>query len=159
MIFDNEHQWVISGRSDDSNRAYSIKNKKILQSCTDMFILLIYIKTVYPKMFSSWWRHPMETFSALLALCEGNSPVTGEFPWQRPVTWSFVFFDLRLNKRLSKQSWGWWFETPSRSLRGHCNVIGFNRDVIPAIVHVAYQCRSEWSSITRDTILGTGAMK
>ena len=41
----------------------------------------------------------------------------GEFPAQRPVTWSFdVFFDLRLNKRLSKQPWGWWFETPSWSL-------------------------------------------
>ena len=59
----------------------------------------------------------METFSALLALCAGNSPVTGEFPSQRPVSRSFaVFFDLRLNKRLSKQSWGWWFEAPSRSL-------------------------------------------
>ena len=43
------------------------------------------------------WRHQMETFSALLALCVGNSPVTGEFPSQRPVTQSFdVFFDLRL---------------------------------------------------------------
>ena len=64
----------------------------------------------------------METFSALLALCAGNSPVTGEFPAQRPVTRSFdVFFDPRLNKRLSKQSWGWWFETPSRSLWRHCN--------------------------------------
>ena len=39
----------------------------------------------------------METFSALLAFCAGNSPVNGEFPWQRPVTRSFdVFFDLRL---------------------------------------------------------------
>ena len=46
----------------------------------------------------------------------------GEFPAQRPVTRSFdVFFDLRPNKRLSKQSWGWWFETPSRSLWPHCN--------------------------------------
>ena len=64
----------------------------------------------------------MKTFSALLALCVGNSPVTGEFPSQRPVTQSFdVFFDLRLNKRLSKQSWGWWFETPSCSLWRHCN--------------------------------------
>ena len=44
-----------------------------------------------------WWRHQMITFSALLALCAGNSPVTGEFPAQRPVTRSFdVFFDLRL---------------------------------------------------------------
>ena len=65
----------------------------------------------------------METFSALLALCAGNSPVPGEFPTQTPVTWSFdVFFDLRLNKPLRKQSWGWWFQTPSCSLWRHCNV-------------------------------------
>ena len=64
----------------------------------------------------------METFSALLALCARNSPATGEFPSQRPVTRSFdVFFDLRLNKRLTKKSWGWWFETSSRSLWRHCN--------------------------------------
>ena len=45
----------------------------------------------------------METFSALLALCVGNSPVTREFPAQRPVTRNFdVFLDLSLNKRLSK---------------------------------------------------------
>ena len=51
----------------------------------------------------SWWRHQMETFSALLALCAGNSLVTGESHSQRPVTWSFdVFFDLHLNKHLSK---------------------------------------------------------
>ena len=50
---------------------------------------------------SSWWLHQMGTFSALLALCVGNSPVTGEFPSQRPVTRSFgVFFDLRQNKRV-----------------------------------------------------------
>ena len=75
-----------------------------------------------PCVYVSWWRHQMETFSALLAICAGNSPVPGEFPAQRPVRRSFgVFFDLRLNKRLSKQSWGWWFETPSRSLWRHCN--------------------------------------
>ena len=51
----------------------------------------------------------MDTFNALLALCAGNSPVTEEFPTQRPVTRSFyVFFDLRVDKRLSKQSRGWW---------------------------------------------------
>ena len=69
-----------------------------------------------------WWRHQMETFSALLAICAGNSPVTGELPAQRPVTRSFdIFFDLRLNKRLSKQWWGWWFEAPSRLIWRHCN--------------------------------------
>ena len=41
-----------------------------------------------------------------MTICAGNSPLTGEFPAQRPVTRSFdIFFDLRLNKRLSKQPW------------------------------------------------------
>ena len=59
------------------------------------------------------------TFRVTGHLCE---EFTGEFSAQRPVTRSCdVFFDLRLNKRLSKQSWGWWVETPSRSLWHHCN--------------------------------------
>ena len=70
-----------------------------------------------------WWRHQMETVSALLAFCAGNSPVTGEFPAQGPVTRSFdVFFDLRLDRKLSKQWKRWWFETPPRSLWCHCSV-------------------------------------
>ena len=70
----------------------------------------------------AWWRHQMETFSALLAFWAGNSPVTGEFHPQRPVTRRFHgFFELRLNKRLSKQSWGWGFEMPSCSLWRHFN--------------------------------------
>ena len=65
----------------------------------------------------SWWRHQMETFSALLTLCG----VTVGFPSQRPVTRSFgVFFDVRLNTRLSKRSGGWWLETPLGSLWRHC---------------------------------------
>ena len=61
-----------------------------------------------PQPESTWWRHQMETFSA--------------FPAQRPVTPSFdVLFDLHLNKRLSKQSWGWWFEMQSCPLRRQCN--------------------------------------
>ena len=67
----------------------------------------------------------MEIFSELLVFRAGNSPVTGEFP--TPSQWRgaffFFFFDLRLNKRLSKQSWGWWSQTPSRSLWRHCNDI------------------------------------
>ena len=56
-------------------------------------------------------------------LC-GEFTGPGEFPTQRPVTRGFdVFFDLRPNKRLSKQSWGWWFETPLWSLWSHCNVL------------------------------------
>ena len=73
----------------------------------------------------------METFSALLAICVGNSPGTGEFPTQMSVTRSFdVIFDLHLNKRLSKQSQGLWFETQSCSLWRRGNVRGQNRVII-----------------------------
>ena len=61
----------------------------------------------------------METFSALMALCAGNSSVTGEFPSQTPVTRSLdIFFDLRLNKRLGKQSW----RVDLRRFRAHYDV-------------------------------------
>ena len=61
----------------------------------------------------AWWRHQMETFSTLLAICAGNSPVTGEFLAQRPVTRSFdVFFDLHLNK-------GWVNNRVAGDLRRH----------------------------------------
>ena len=106
----------------------------------------------------AWWRHQMETFSALLAICAGNSPVPGEFPTQRPVTWSFdVYFDLRPNKWLSKQSWGWWFETLSCSLWRHRNgnmaviLCGLQCDEVsteggdPSIV--------SWFGHTRDDVL------
>ena len=53
------------------------------------------------------WRHQIETFSTSLALCGVNSLIIGEFD---------VFFDLWLNIRFRKQSWGWWFEAPSGSL-------------------------------------------
>ena len=75
------------------------------------------------RQYLSWWRHQMETFSVLMALFAGNSPVTDEFPSQRSVTWIFVvFFDLQLNKRLSKPTRRRWFETPLHSLWRHCNV-------------------------------------
>ena len=86
----------------------------------DQSRIMFYIYEIYV----AWWHHQMEAFSALLAICAGNSPVTGEFPAQRPMARSFdVFFDLRLNKRLSKQLWGWWFETLSRPLWRHSNGI------------------------------------
>ena len=87
----------------------------------------------------------MEAFSALLAICAGNSPVTGEFPAQRPVTRSFdVFCDVRLNKRLSKQWCGWCFETPSRPLWRHSDVVIRNRyksnaDLSSIISHPRYK--------------------
>ena len=78
------------------------------------------------SMRENWCKIMMTSWngniSALLALCAVNSPVTDEFPSQRPVTRSFdVFFYLRLNKQLSKQSRRRWFETPLHPLWRHCN--------------------------------------
>ena len=78
----------------------------------------------------SRWRHQMETFSVLLSLCSGNSPVTGKFPSRRPVTCNFyVFFDLHLNKQLSKQSTCRWFGMPSCSLWRYCDVSGTKEEL------------------------------
>ena len=71
------------------------------------------MKRVSMSKCISWWRHQMETFSVLLALCAG----TGEFPsrgqWRGALMFSLIG---ALNKRLSKRSWGWLFATPLRSL-------------------------------------------
>ena len=131
----------------------------IVKRCIVGFVRLVYCKRSNPegygcnwpasnhnepKEHTTWWRHQMETFSAWLAFCAGNSPVTGEFPSQRPVTRSFdVFFDLRLNKRLSKQSRRWWFETPSRSLWRHCNGYSSSMGILP--VDQAWRFWIAWS--------------
>ena len=82
------------------------------------------------KQAYAWWRHQMETSPRYWPFCAGNSPVTGKFPTQKPVTRSFdVFFHLCLNKQLSKQSWGWWFETPSHQLWRHCNSLAVTKDI------------------------------
>ena len=74
------------------------------------------------RPFMSWWRDQWKYFPRNWPL-DGEFTGPGEFPTQMPVMRSFdVFFDLRLNKRLSKQPWGWWFETPSWSLWRQCNV-------------------------------------
>ena len=68
-------------------------------------------------------------------LC-GEFTGPGEFTTQRPVTRSFdVFFDRRLNKRLSKHSWGWWFETLSWSLRRHHNAASRGYRVLSTAIH------------------------
>ena len=79
----------------------------------------------------------------------GNSPATGEFPAQRPVTRSFdVFFDLRLNKRLSKQWCGWWFETPSRPSWPHRNVTFPTLWPSSLIYHHCLQCYAELFAVS-----------
>ena len=81
------------------------------------FIILYFISSHITMMTSSNGN----IFRVTGHLC-GEFTGPGEFLAQRPVTRSFdVFFDLRLNKRLRNQSWGWWFETQSRPLWRHCN--------------------------------------
>ena len=86
-------------------------------------VCLFVVNAILPSklhMIYTWWRHQLETFSAFLAFCVKNSPVTGKFPSQRSVTRSFdIFFDLCLNKRLSKRSWSSWIETQLRPLWRH----------------------------------------
>ena len=80
-----------------------------------------HISEIGSKML--WYHDDVENGNLfhVIGLFAGNSPATGEFSAQRPVTPSFdVFYDLRLNKRLSKQSWSWWLERPSRPLWSHC---------------------------------------
>ena len=94
---------------------------------TQYRIILSYIRDKDP--LSAWWPHQQNImmtssngniFRITGPLC-GEFTGPGEFPTQRPVTWSFDVFFHRLNKRLSKQPWGWWFETPSWSLWRQCN--------------------------------------
>ena len=78
-----------------------------------------------------WWRHQMETFSALLAICAGNSPVIGEFPSQRPVTRSFdvSLICARIN--------GWVNNREAGDLRRH----GVHYDVIVMREHKSWTWR------------------
>ena len=78
------------------------KSIVIWRFCLSLRFMIIHQVVDYWH-FVTWWHHQMGIFSALLALCAGNSP---------PTQWCIIWSEL--NKRLSKQSWGWWCETPSR---------------------------------------------
>ena len=88
-----------------------------------------------------WWRHQMETFSVLLALCAGNSPVTGEFPTQRPVTRSF---DVSLicvwtNRWVNNRGAG-----NLRRYRAHYDVTGFGPGFLTTDCHSYLILRLMW---------------
>ena len=125
----------------------------VFSDAKQILVLWMKIKANYNEMHlyecfhNTWWCHQMETFSALLALCAGNSPVTGELIAQRPVTRSsHVFFDLRLFKRLNKQSRGWWFETQSRSLWRHFNEYLVSITKVTTIIKINYMMSLSWKS-------------
>ena len=112
----------------------------------DDVIMVYCLMTCLPQPHINIVRHHSTTVSSSFMMTSSNvnifrvtGPLCGEFTghlWipppppppppthtQRPVTRSFdVFFDLCLDKGLSKQSWGWWFETPSFSSWRRCNV-------------------------------------
>ena len=77
---------------------YDIRLKALSQGVIMSLIRNMYSEIMLLKLLTrllrtiAWCRHQMETFSALLAICAGNSPVTSEFPAQRPVTQSFDVF-------------------------------------------------------------------
>ena len=105
--------------SADPNKSDTIRNLTAIKTNLLQIHICRMVMHTWEVIYARW-RHQMETFSALLAICAGNSPAPGEYCTQKPVTRSFnVIFDLRLNKRLSKQWWGWWFETISRPLWRH----------------------------------------
>ena len=116
---------ILNGKSAFSNFC---KNRRVVRVT---FLYIIYNLYIFLPLFrdawliskNAWWRHQMEHFPRYWPFVRGihrsavNSPHKGH-----AVTRSFdVFFDWRLKKRLSKQSWGWWFEAPSRPLWRHCN--------------------------------------
>ena len=124
-------------------------NSDLSQACRDEF------REIHDDVIK--WKH----YSALLALCAGKSLVIGEFPSQRPVTRSFdMFFDLCLNKRLIKQSWGWWCETPSQSSCRHYSVksllIHYQTDWpyldITCWNGASFQCKDNFPGITMSVL-------
>ena len=118
-VLKNPPHYVCIGSINSLRPSDTIGNHRVLSTFAQVMAWYHLASSYHCNQYRlcSWWRHQMKTFSASMAICAGNSPVTGEFPAQRPVTRSIdVFFDLHLNERLSKQSWGWGFETPSRPL-------------------------------------------
>ena len=93
------------------------------------------------KLCVTKWHSLWQISICMMTSSNGNifrvtGHLCGEFTGHRPVTWSFdVFFDLRLNKRLSKQSWCCWFETPWRSLWCHPNGQHWFRKRLVAVTH------------------------
>ena len=139
------NRWVNTGEAGDLRRHRAHYDVIVMVSLALNFyqylrvsVPLCWLQCVFlyiaQNVSISWWRHQMETFSALLAICAGNSPVHGEFPAQRLVTRNFdVYFDMHPNNRLSKQSWCWWFETQSRPLWRHRNVFRLSFSLVPVL--------------------------
>ena len=118
MRFENDKRWIW-------NLLYPALSHEMAQCVLKQIRWILYPQTMllvnHSPTISMMTSSNGNIFRVTGHLC-GEFTGPGEFPTQRPVTRSFdVFFDLRLNKRLSKQPRGWWFETPSCSLWRHRN--------------------------------------
>ena len=108
-------------------RIIIFQNTSLLTQDTSQFIFCSNALDYDDKMYSPFYVYSDSmmtssngTIFRFTCPLWGEPPLTGGFPSQRPVTRSFdVLFDLRLNKRLSKQSGRRWFETPSYPLWRH----------------------------------------
>ena len=87
-VFNSTARWYLKSLTVTSHQCHGVSNHQKLDCLFSSLFRLTPERNIN-KALHSWWHHQMETFSALLALCAGNSPVTGEFPSQRPVTRSF----------------------------------------------------------------------
>ena len=102
---------------------YHTKSKEYFEQTCSQDITFSFDATSWGPQSEGLWCSPSAR-TPLYRTSGGNPLVTGEFPSQRPVKRSFdIFFDLRMNKRSSKQSRRRWFETASRFLWRHCNGI------------------------------------
>ena len=91
---------------------------------------------LYERLCFPWRRHEMEALSTLLALCEGNPPLTGGFPSQRVSNVGlWCIFVAILNKLLNKVLRSWWFETPWHS---------GDITVMDVITYLIYELSLQW---------------
>ena len=132
--------------STQSNRMVQPGNKPLPETCWPRSVSpygdILRVSDTWNIMMTSSNGNSFRVTGHLCGEFTGNP---GELPTQRPVTRSFdVFFDLRLNKRLSKQSWGWWFETLSRPLWRRCNVLFTTVEVIVVVWFMLYSANENF---------------
>ena len=142
----------------EQNACYSKNKIKLELQLTSFVCQLTIHRFVIQRLRLIHWGWVRRIWiSDMKASSNGNcfritGPLCREFMGfltQRPVMWSFdVFFDLHLNKPLSKQSWRWWVEMPLRSLRHYCNgtkwlvIIGSGSSLLP-VGHQAITCTND----------------
>ena len=115
---DNTHSTILIWKVFGQIRKRMKKNPAMISLITDFKLNGLVVLCWARRMMTS----PNGNILRVTGPLCGEFTDPGEFSTKRPVTRSFdVFFDLRVNKRLNKQPWGWWFDTLSWSLWRHCN--------------------------------------